>query len=251
MKECVLGYHVDVVTPRECVAQVVRHIAAGHGAAWLGCLNPHSYAISLQDEAFARALRGCNWLVPDGVGVVYASRILRGSITHRVTGSEVFQGVHESLQAEGRGRIFFLGSSSDTLQKVCKRLRREYPRLDIVGTFSPPFKESFSDEDNQNMRDAINACRPDVLWVAMTAPKQEKWIMENLPLLRVRFAGAVGAVFDFYAGNVRRSSPAFQRLGLEWLPRLIQQPNRLWRRTFVSAPLFFAHVVRERLRQRY
>ena len=96
---------------------------------------------------------------------------------------------------------------------------------------------------------AVNAAAPDVLWVGMTAPKQEKWILENHARLNVKFAAAIGAVFDFYTGKVKRSHPVFQRLGLEWLPRLIQQPRRLWRRMFVSAPIFIWHVLRQWLKQ--
>ena len=92
------------------------------------------------------------------------------------------------------------------------------------------------------MRDAINEARPDVLWVGMTAPKQEKWIYENRSGLDVKFIGPIGAVFDFYAGSVKRSHPLFQRMGLEWLPRLIRQPRRLWRRNFISNPSFLLRV---------
>jgi N-acetylglucosaminyldiphosphoundecaprenol N-acetyl-beta-D-mannosaminyltransferase len=104
------------------------------------------------------------------------------------------------------------------------------------------------DVELEAMIAAINQASPDILWVGMTAPKQEKWIHQNLHRLDVRFAAAIGAVFDFYTGRVIRSHPVFQRLGLEWLPRLIQEPGRLWRRMFISAPVFMWHVVRARLR---
>lgn len=93
----------------------------------------------------------------------------------------------------------------------------------------------------------IMLAAPDVLWVGMTAPKQEKWIAAMQPRLRVRFAGAIGAVFDFYSGEVKRSHPVLQRIGLEWLPRLVQQPRRLWRRMAVSAPIFVWDVLLARL----
>ena len=96
---------------------------------------------------------------------------------------------------------------------------------------------------------AVNAAGADVLWVSMTAPKQERWIHANLPRLNVRFAAAVGAVFDFYTGRVRRSSGLAQRWGLEWLPRLVREPRRLWRRTFVSAPVFLLDTVRAMVRE--
>lgn len=123
------------------------------------------------------------------------------------------------------------------------------PKIQLAGTCSPPFKESFSAEDIDAMIASVNAANADILWVGLSAPKQEKWIYENRDRLNVKFIGAVGAVFDFYAGNVRRSPPIFQKMGLEWLPRLLQQPRRLWRRMFVSAPVFVWHVLKSWLKK--
>ncbi len=94
------------------------------------------------------------------------------------------------------------------------------------------------------MIEPITEAAADVVWVGMTAPKQEKWIAEMRPQLPVKFAGAIGAVFDFYTGEVKRAHPVFQKMGLEWLPRLLQQPRRLWRRMAVSAPIFLWDVFR-------
>jgi N-acetylglucosaminyldiphosphoundecaprenol N-acetyl-beta-D-mannosaminyltransferase len=120
----------------------------------------------------------------------------------------------------------------------------DYPNVRVAGTYSPPFKKTYSKEEVDAMAAAINEAAPDVLWVGMTAPKQEKWIHDQRDRLNVKFAAAIGAVFDFYTGRVKRSHPAFQRLGLEWLPRLVQEPRRLWRRMFVSAPVFLFAVLR-------
>jgi len=106
---------------------------------------------------------------------------------------------------------------------------------------------AFSEAETAAMLAAIAAAKPDVLWVGMTAPKQEKWLHQHRDQLAVPFAAAVGAVFDFYAGNVRRSHPFFLRYHLEWLPRLLQEPRRLWRRNLVSTPLFLSWVAREKL----
>ena len=110
-------------------------------------------------------------------------------------------------------------------------------------------KPAFSAEDNDRMVSAVNEASPDVLWVGMTAPKQELWIARNRHRLHVKIAAAVGAVFDFYAGQVKRPHPFFQRHGLEWLPRLVGEPRRLWRRTVVSAPIFLWHVGRTKIRR--
>jgi len=96
------------------------------------------------------------------------------------------------------------------------------------------------------MVDEINRVKPDMLWVGMTAPKQEKWIYRNKYELDVEFIGAIGAVFDFYTGTINRSRPWFQKHGLEWLPRLLRQPRRLWRRSLVSSPMFLIRILQQR-----
>lgn len=249
MREKILGYEVVDKCVEACIDDVFASIKQGRDRTWLACLNPHSYAVALHDELFAEGLRSADWLVPDGVGVVLASRCLGGDICERVTGSDVFFGLLGRMNESGGLSVFFLGSTENTLLVISERMRQDYPNVKLVGTYSPPFKSIYSDSEIGEMISVINAAKPDVLWVGMTAPKQEKWIAANLSKLDVRFAGAIGAVFDFYIGNVKRSHPLFQRLGLEWLPRLLQQPRRLWRRTFVSAPIFLMHVVRERMRR--
>lgn len=251
MKENILGYEVDVFSAETCADSIFNVLSANPGrerhCAWLACLNPHSYAVALGDALFTQALKDADWLVADGVGVVMASRMLSGRIPERVTGSDVFFGLHQRMNAAGGMSVFFLGATEETLNLIRERMAEDYPGIRIAGTFSPPFKSSYSFEELDEMITAVNAAAPDALWVGMTAPKQEKWIYQHRSRLNVKFAGAVGAVFDFYTGRVKRSHPVFQRLGLEWLPRLVQQPGRLWRRMFVSAPVFLWHVVLARL----
>lgn len=251
--EELLTYAVSTLDPRACIDSIADWIRAhppADGCRWLACLNPHSYIMSLADAPFAQALRAADWLVPDGEGIVLASHVLGGCIRQRVTGSDIFSGVQHALNQAGGYRVFFMGGSEDALATIRRRMAVEFPNIDVAGTYSPSFKAEFSPADKQTMLDAVNAVRPDVLWVGLSAPKQEKWLHEHQALLDVKFAAAVGAVFDFYSGRVRRSHPVFQRLGLEWLPRLVQQPRRLWRRMGVSAPIFLWHVLRAKIAQR-
>lgn len=250
MKENLLGYGVDDLRVEDCADALFSCLLNprdARGCAWLACLNPHSYVVALDDPRFSQALRDADWLLPDGAGVVLASRLLGGSIRERVTGSDVFYGLHRRMNAVGKMSVFFLGATEETLALIRERMAQDYPSICVAGTYSPPFKDVYSAEEVNAMIAAVNAAAPNVLWVGMTAPKQEKWIYENRARLKVKFAGAIGAVFDFYTGRVKRSHPVFQRLGLEWLPRLLQQPRRLWRRMFVSAPLFLWHVALARL----
>lgn len=253
--EDIAGYAVSTMGVQACVSDIASWIKKGEkpgqdkSCRWLACMNPHSYAASLQDDAFAQALHAADWLIPDGAGVVFASKLLKGQIHERVTGSDIFKGVHEELNHVSGFSVFFLGSTEQTLAAIRARMVVDYPNLRVAGVYSPPFKPVYSREELDEMLAAINAAAPDILWVGMTAPKQEKWIFENRARLNARFAGAIGAVFDFYTGKVKRSHPIFQQLGLEWLPRLLQEPRRLWRRMFISAPVFVGHVLRQWIRK--
>jgi N-acetylglucosaminyldiphosphoundecaprenol N-acetyl-beta-D-mannosaminyltransferase len=245
MNQKMLGFLVSSLAVEQCCDDIFATLQQP-GKHWLACLNPHSYAISLNDAGFTAALKKADWLVPDGAGIVLASRMLGGSIRDRITGSDIFYGLNKRMNQAGGVKVFFLGATEDTLADLRTRMAVDYPAVEVVGTYSPPFKPEYSQAELDEMIVAVNQVKPDVLWVGMTAPKQEKWIYQNLSALDIRFACAIGAVFDFYTGRVKRSHPVFQTLGLEWLPRLLQQPRRLWRRTLVSAPVFLWDVFKER-----
>lgn len=247
MTKSILGYDVEAGTLSECIKEIDRVLArGGRNGRWLACLNPHTYAAARNDKSISDALRAADWLVPDGTGIVMAGRILGQTLNGRITGFDIFDGVMKVLDQRG-GRVFFLGSTDETLGIIEKKLPGDYANVVLAGTYSPPFKAEFEPEDVENMLAAIIEADADVLWVGMTAPKQEKWIAMNHDQLPVVFAGAIGAVFDFYSGQIKRSHPVFQKTGLEWLPRLLKQPQRLWRRMAISAPVFLWDVLLARL----
>ena len=242
----ILGYWICRDSKTQCIERIVNWIDVADRTRYLVCANPHSLVVAESDPEFSAAIRASDLTVPDGFGILIASKVLGGGIEERITGSDVFQGVSQALDKEGGKKYFFLGSTDSALEAIRRKMTIDFPAIEIVGTYSPPFKSEFSDEDNRSMVDAVNQAQPDVLWVGMTAPKQEKWIYRHRDQLDVKFVAAVGAVFDFYTGNVRRSHPVFQRLGLEWLPRLVREPRRLWKRNFVSSPLFLWKVIASR-----
>jgi N-acetylglucosaminyldiphosphoundecaprenol N-acetyl-beta-D-mannosaminyltransferase len=242
-----LGYSITTKSSDDSVSEIAGWIESGEGNKYLVCANPHSLEVARKDPDFERALQNSDLIVPDGIGIVLASRILGGSIHERITGMDIFLGLSRRLNSTGNYTYFFLGSSDATLSKIREKMRNDFPNIIVAGTYSPPFKIDFSEADNRLMIAAINEARPDVLWVGMTAPKQEKWVYANKDKLYVKFIGPVGAVFDFYSGNVRRSHPVFQKMGLEWLPRLLREPRRLWKRNLISNPMFLLRVFRARL----
>ncbi|MEA4949331.1 MAG: WecB/TagA/CpsF family glycosyltransferase [Petrimonas sp.] len=236
------GIHDDI----KCIYDIILSGEPGH---YLACANPHSLVVAASDPLFRDALQNADLLVPDGVGVLLASKLLKDSVKERVAGFEVFKALSEHAANHGGARYFFLGSSRHVLDLIATRMQREFPFITICGTYSPPFRDSFSESENKMMIEAINQATPDVLWVGMTAPKQEKWIYQNRNKLKVPFIGAIGAVFDFYAGTKKRSSPFWQKLGLEWLPRFLKEPRRLLERNLKSTPIFLWWVLKEKLKQ--
>lgn len=247
--EDIIGYPVTTLSRTAILNRVADWLDESGPARVFACANPHSLHVAESDPEFRNALLEADLLTPDGIGIVIGSKLLGGHIHDRITGHDVFEDTCELLHTHG-GSVFFLGSTTEVLQKIVDRLQKDYPNLRVAGTYSPPFREEFTPQDDIEMIAAVNTSCADVLWVGMTAPKQEKWIARNVCQLDVRFIGAIGAVFDFYAGTVPRSPILFRRLGLEWLPRLLQQPGRLWRRNFVSNPAFVKRVLAARMNRR-
>jgi len=222
-------------------------VKSGATGKYVACTNPHSIVVSTKDRYFRESLSQADILLPDGIGIVLAAKILGLDLNERVAGSDLFQGLSEKANNSGGLKYFFLGSTDEVLKKIAKRLSEDYPNITICGVLSPPFKSEFSEEDNVEMIDMINKAKPDVLWVGLTAPKQEKWIYQNKDKLDVPLMGAIGAVFDFYAGTIKRSPEWVCKMGLEWLPRLFREPRRLFKRNFISSPLFLLMVFKTKL----
>ena len=142
--------------------------------------------------------------------------------------------------------VMFMGSSQKVLDLIVKRAAEVYPHLKIV-TYSPPYKTELSEEDSKAIVEAINAADPDLLWIGMTAPKQEKWTYSHWNELNIHcHVGTIGAVFDFFAGTVERAPIWWQCHGLEWLYRLLKEPKRMWRRYIIGNTLFLWNMLKEK-----
>ena len=207
----------------------------------INTINPHSYVTAKDDKVFAEALDASDTLLPDGSGIVLAVKQINKEHIQKIAGSDLHIHLLEVLDKTG-GSVFYMGASQKTLDKIHHRIAEEYPFVK-VGSYSPPFKAEFSKEENDEIVSKVNAFSPDVLFVGMTAPKQEKWLHENKDVLDYKIASSIGAVFDFYAGTVQRPSQFWLDLHLEWLPSLLKEPKRLWRRNFVSTPLFLIDML--------
>ena len=142
--------------------------------------------------------------------------------------------------------VFFLGSNTSTLELIKNKAKKEFPNVH-VSYYSPPYVAEFSESDSAKMLDEINRFKPDVLFVGMTAPKQEKWSYAHLNKIYSGHICNIGAVFDFYAGNIKRAPQWMIKLGFEWLYRLIMEPMRLWRRYILGNIKFIYYIYVEKL----
>ncbi len=232
MKLKILDFEIDTS---------INHLGFNSKSLLVNTINPHSYCVSKKDPLFKEALINSDVLIPDGIGIVIAARLLANKKIQRIAGAQLHEHILK-LANEKNGKVFYLGSMPSTLQKIKERLEIEYPNIRYE-SYSPPYKPEFSTKDNQAMIETVNEFKPQVLFIGMTAPKQEKWAYQHKGMLDVNIIASIGAVFDFYAGTVKRPGKTWQKMGLEWLPRFIKEPGRLWSRIFISIPVFAGDVL--------
>lgn len=233
---------LDILTSRAELAKLPE------GKLLINTINAFSYDNARKDVLFSEALQKGDVLIPDGISIVRACRFLnaKSQPKERIAGWDLFVYEMEKLNRVG-GKVMFLGSSDAVLNLIRRRVAEKYPKIE-VDTYSPPYKPEFSDEDNEAMISAINHSNPDLLWIGMTAPKQEKWAYTHLDRLDVHcHIGTIGAVFDFFAGTVKRAPERWQRVGLEWLYRLLSEPRRMWRRYFIGNAKFIYYIMVEKI----
>jgi N-acetylglucosaminyldiphosphoundecaprenol N-acetyl-beta-D-mannosaminyltransferase len=211
----------------------------------INTLNGHSYNVAKADPAFRKALQASDILLPDGVSVVFGARVLSGQKIQKIAGYDIFIHLLKKVN-EQKGSCFFLGASLNTLHLIGERLDKDFPNVRF-GSFSPPYRAQFSEAENKMMCENVNEFQPDVLFIGMTAPKQEKWVHENKERLQAGVICSIGAVFDFYAGTTERPANWVINLKLEWLGRLLKEPKRMWRRYLLSTPVFFIDVLKEKV----
>jgi len=235
----ILGVRVHDVTYDETlhlmegfVGQTASHLVV--------TLNPEIIMTAQQDEGFKHILNDASLALPDGIGLLWGSRILGKPLRQRVAGVDTVERL-SALSARKGYRLFLLGAPPGVAEEAARRLRDRHPGLQVSGTYAG----SPGEEDEAEIVKRINATRPDFLLVAYGAPKQEKWIHRNLGVLQVAMAMGVGGSFDFISGRAVRAPLWMQRAGLEWLHRLYREPWR-WRR-MLALPRFVAAVLMERI----
>lgn len=208
-------------------------------------INQYSYCVAENDPEFKISLKKADVLLPDGMAIVAAARLIDNIKLKKIAGADIHQYCLEKLN-RNNGSCFYLGSSEPTLEKIRNKIAIHYPNI-RVQTYSPPFKPNFTEEENKEMIDSVNNFKPDVLFIGMTAPKQEKWAYANKSQLDAQLICSIGAVFDFYADTIKRPNKIWIKLGLEWFNRFVKEPRRLWKRYFYFGPVFLKHIMNLKL----
>lgn len=217
------------------------------GKLLINTINAHSYNTAQKDALFAEALSKGDVLIPDGAPIPWACRFLghKNPPKSRCAGWDLFEFEMNKWNERG-GRVMFMGSSENVLGLIREKAHSIYPNLEVV-TYSPPYKPEFAPEDSAAIIESINTANPDLLWIGMTAPKQEKWTYSHWDELHIHcHVGTVGAVFDFFAGTAKRAPRWWQKHGLEWLYRLLSEPRRMFKRYVLGNPLFVWNVMKEK-----
>ncbi len=201
----------------------------------------HGVMESQRDENLRRIHNQAGLVTPDGMPLVWLSRLKGFRHVDRVYGPDLMLALCERSVARGY-RHFFYGGAKGVPEQLSEVLQRRFPGLCIVGTYSPPFRPLTAEEDEEVVR-MINGADPDIVWVGLSTPKQERWMADHVGRLTAPVLIGVGAAFDFHTGRKPQAPRWMQRSGLEWLFRLLTEPRRLWRRYLINNPLFIALIL--------
>jgi N-acetylglucosaminyldiphosphoundecaprenol N-acetyl-beta-D-mannosaminyltransferase len=233
----IIGLPVHMVQIPEVVSLMTDWVCVDRRRCrWIVVADMHAVIEAHQRVEFRRMLDQADLIVPDGIGLVRVAQCKGASIQARVAGTDLMKAFFARTHGMGISH-FFLGDTQETLRRLEANLERAYAGMTIAGSYSPPFRPLHSDEDEAIVQ-LINDTGPDVLWVGLGLPKQERWIFEHRHRLNVPLVLGVGAAFKFLAGTVNRAPDCVGQWGFEWLWRFAREPRRLWRRVMIDAPQF-------------
>ncbi len=236
----VLGVQVSLVNLETAVGEIRR---------WIDCREQHYVCVtgvhgvmeSQRDSELLQIHNGSGMTTPDGMPLVWSARAAGAGDVSRVYGPELMLRM-AAESARAGDRWYFYGGKEGVAPLLASRLSKSFPGLQVVGHFTPPFSEMSASEDEQLVGE-INALRPDVVWVGLSTPKQERWMAGHIGRLAAPVMVGVGAAFDIHTGLLRQAPRWLQNLGLEWLFRLLMEPRRLWRRYLRNNPAFVVRIL--------
>jgi N-acetylglucosaminyldiphosphoundecaprenol N-acetyl-beta-D-mannosaminyltransferase len=232
MKETILGVDVSTDNYDTLITKLLKKID-NREKAFIVAINPEKIIKAQEDESLRKLLNSADFQIPDGIGVILASKFKGGQIRERVTGIDTMLKICEAA-AKHQKKIFLYGGKPGRADEAKTKLEEMYPGIQIVGT------QHGYEKDQEIVRQAINQSQADIIFVAMGSPAQENWIIANKETLHPSVYQGVGGSFDVISGRIERAPESFQKLGLEWLYRLIKEPWRIKRQAVLPLFLFKA-----------
>jgi N-acetylglucosaminyldiphosphoundecaprenol N-acetyl-beta-D-mannosaminyltransferase len=242
----ICGVQVDKYSFDEVIEIIAEHALSASSPEFVVTPNAQHIVTLQQDQYFQKIYLNAFLSVPDGVPLLWAAKLLNTPLSGRVNGTDLFEKLCK-ISAEKGLKIFLLGGRPGAAEKAACTLKNQYPDLKIAGTYCPPYGFESSLIELQKINSAVTEASPDILFVGLGAPKQEYWIYENYQNLNVPISIGIGVSFEFVSGMVKRAPLLMQKLGLEWLFRLISEPKRLWRRYVIGNLAFLILVLRHKL----
>ena len=236
------GVDVDALTMDETVQRIMELVAAGTPVQHV-VLNASKVVMMSEDPSLRDVIAACPVVNADGQSVVTASRLLRRPLPERVAGIDLFIELVKRSAADGRS-VYFLGARDDVLEEMIRRFRTQHPALTIAGS-----RNGYWDDDAAVVAQ-VRAASPDLVFLAIPSPRKEFWLAQHMPAMGVPFAMGVGGSFDVVAGKVKRAPRWVQRIGCEWVYRLVQEPRRMWKRYLVGNTKFIMLTFKEWRRSR-
>ena len=239
----VLGSFIDHVDYNDCVERILSWGRTGQSRSVCIC-NVHVLVTAHADTELQTAINTSDMATPDGMPVAWTLRKYGFPDAQRISGPDLMSAILSRLNHENLP-VFFYGSTGSTLDRLKQGLCQRFPHLNIAGSYSPPFRELTTSEDRQVV-EMLNSSGARIIFVGLGCPKQELWIAAHRGKVKAVMIG-VGAAFDFHAGNIKRAPLVMQHLGLEWLHRLLQEPQRLFRRYLVTNLIFLRCALQKKL----
>jgi N-acetylglucosaminyldiphosphoundecaprenol N-acetyl-beta-D-mannosaminyltransferase len=236
----VLDSHIDAITWEDVLSRIVSW-GSQHQSRYVTLCNVHSLVTATQCPSFNGVIGHADLALPDGAPVAWALRREGFPQQQRINGPDLTWRYLEVAEKIGQ-RVFFYGSSEDTLAKLEERIKKQFPKLHIAGMVSPPFR-NLSPEEDQAYVDQINQSGAHVLFVGLGCPKQEAWMAAHRGRIQAVMLG-VGAAFDYHAGTIERAPKWMQKIGMEWLHRLCSEPRRLAKRYAVTNSVFIYRMTK-------
>lgn len=246
MKEIkLLGCKMHPITMEETIKIIEEKIIKGEIPIKHAVINSAKLIKMLKDPELKKSVESCDIINIDGIGVVWAARILGYEVPERVTGIDLFLNLINLCKKKGFS-VFLLGGTEEVIRKVVRNLKKNHPNLKIVG-----FHHGYFWNYEEDLVKSIQQKRPDFIFIGISTPKKEKFIAKWSDILDVKFIMGVGGSFDVIAGKVKRAPKWVQKVGLEWLYRFLQEPKRMWKRAFMYNMIFIWLITKEIFKSKF